>query len=160
MCSNGEQRYRCKVCNKSFKNNYIYCAYAENIDTQLVIFIKEGLGIRSISRILGISKTTVSKRILQIASNIQKPMVPMGGTYELDELCTYISNKKKRTWVAYALSRKTKVIVDLTIIFFGNSFSVSMNFWAYMMQLMNETFVWSEAHQRFHLWRFLFHSPV
>lgn len=111
-CPRGAQRYKCGDCSKSTKDNYNYRAYSNNINNDLTVFVKEGLGIRSISRILGISKTTVAKRILLISSLVRKPVVKMGEVYELDELCTYIGNKKKRIWVAYAISRKTRAVVD------------------------------------------------
>ena len=53
--STGKQRYRCKHCQKRFITDYTYKAYLPNSDTKITQLTKEGLGIRSTARILGIS---------------------------------------------------------------------------------------------------------
>ncbi|MDH4471108.1 MAG: hypothetical protein QE487_00790 [Fluviicola sp.] len=66
------------------------------MNTKLVQLIKEGCGIRSISRILVISPTTVIHRVLLIARRLYRTTpIAMKRTYEVDELFTYIGNKKK-----------------------------------------------------------------
>jgi len=42
------------------------------------MLMKEGLGFRSISRVLDISLNTVSRRILKIADSIVPPIILMG----------------------------------------------------------------------------------
>ncbi|MET3034452.1 transposase, partial [Flavobacterium johnsoniae] len=61
---------------------------------EIVLFTREGLGIRSTARILKISATTLLKGIVSIARNITKPIISKGKTYKVDELCTYIRHKK------------------------------------------------------------------
>ncbi|WP_019969150.1 IS1/IS1595 family N-terminal zinc-binding domain-containing protein [Segatella maculosa] len=72
---NGKQRYQCKYCHKRFITDYTYKAYLPDTDSKIIQLTKEGLGIRSTARVLGISVTTLLKRILQIASNIKQPPI-------------------------------------------------------------------------------------
>jgi len=81
----GKQRYSCKKCNKRFIINYSYNAYKSNINQQIILFTKEGLGIRSTARVLRISVTTLLKQIITIAEGIQQPPIAMGTSYEVDE---------------------------------------------------------------------------
>jgi len=100
--SNGNQRYKCSVCQKRQQIDYRYNAYKRDINKEIVLFTKEGLGIRSTARILKISATTLLKRILAIARNIQQPIISKEKNYEVDELCTYIRHKRNFIWLVYA----------------------------------------------------------
>ena len=44
----GKQRFFCKECSKSFIQDYTYNACKPNTNQQIILFTKEGLGIRSI----------------------------------------------------------------------------------------------------------------
>lgn len=74
--------------------------------------IKEEVGINSISRLLNVSKMTVLKKILKIASKVVKLPIPKGITIEIDELKTYTKSKTNEHWVVAAYCRKTKKIID------------------------------------------------
>ena len=52
--STGKQRYRCKNCRKRFITDYTYKAYLSGTNPKIIQLTKEGLGIRSTARILGI----------------------------------------------------------------------------------------------------------
>lgn len=41
--------------------------------------------------------------------------IPLGGDYEVDELCTYCGNRTRRVWVAYALERSSRRVVALGV---------------------------------------------
>ena len=71
---NGKQRYQCKYCHKRFITDYTYKAYLPDTDSKITQLTKEGLGIRSTAQVLGISVTTLLKRILQIASKSKAPI--------------------------------------------------------------------------------------
>lgn len=111
----GKQRYLCKICKATRVENYTYCAYQSNIDQQIMLLTKEGLGIRSTARVLQISTTTLLKRILLVAKSIKQPMIPIGKEYEVDELCTFIGKKSMRVWLVCALERKSRKIVSFNI---------------------------------------------
>lgn len=73
--------------------NYSYNAYHKGTNHNIQQLIKEGVGINSISRLLSISKTTVLKKILIIASAVVKPPIPKDITIEIDELKPIIKVK-------------------------------------------------------------------
>jgi insertion element IS1 protein InsB len=111
----GNQRYKCSVCKQRQQITYFYNAYKPGIDKNIVVLTKEGVGIRSTARILKISTTTLLKRIITIAQNISKPIIPKGKQYEVDEMCTYIKHKRNCIWLVYALERKSKNVVSFAV---------------------------------------------
>jgi len=111
----GRQRYLCKCCGKTYLLNYIRKAYLPAINTVLVQLLKEGCSTRSISRLLCIAPGTVTKRIHYIARTIKPPFLSLYSTYELDEMSTYIGNKKNRQWIAYALCRENGKVADFRV---------------------------------------------
>jgi insertion element IS1 protein InsB len=113
---NGTQRYVCKACKKCFQQNYVYAGCQWFINGQVATLVREGCGIRSIGRILKISCTTVIGRIKSIAkSTVRLFPILQGKEYEVDEMRTYIGNKKRLYWVVYALRRDTKEVIDFKV---------------------------------------------
>ncbi|MBS7252809.1 IS1 family transposase [Flavobacterium branchiicola] len=113
--ANGVQRYKCKICKRKQQSSYSNKACYNSLDQQIIIFTKEGLGIRSTARILKISTTTLLKRILLIAENIQRPIIAMGKIYEVDEMATFIKTKKRLIWIVYALERESGRVVSFNV---------------------------------------------
>jgi IS1 family transposase len=112
---NGKQRYLCKNCSKRFIEFYSYNAYRKTISDKITRLTKEGLGIRSTARYLKISTTTLLKRILFIASKIKLPKIVMHQHYEVDEIKSFLSRKKRAIYIVYALNRATKEVVSFNI---------------------------------------------
>ncbi|NQY11229.1 MAG: IS1 family transposase [Flavobacteriales bacterium] len=112
---NSVQRYRCTECRRVFQKEYKYKAYEVVVNSNVVSFLKEGCGIRSIARLCGISTTTVMCRILKISKHINRPVMAVGKEYELDEMCTFIGNKSNRVWIAYTLRKDTKEVMDFRV---------------------------------------------
>lgn len=108
---NGKQRFQCTLCKKTSVLNYSYQACRKNINSKIIRLTKEGMGIRSISRFLRISTTTLFKRIINISDCIQPPSVNYNKIYEVDELRTYIGNKKQIIWLVYALEKESKNVI-------------------------------------------------
>lgn len=109
------QRYYCKECHKTFIAIYHNQAYHPHINHQITSLIKESCGIRSISRLLHISTTTLLKRILCIATNTPRPSITTGGHYEVDEMCSFIKMKSRMIWIVYAMERNTKSVVSFNV---------------------------------------------
>jgi insertion element IS1 protein InsB len=103
------------VCRKTFITSYTNLAYHATTNQKIVSLIKERCGVRSISRLLGISVTTIQRRKLKISAQIKRPPIQFGKEYEVDELCTFLGYKKKRLWVVYALRRGDNEVVDLRV---------------------------------------------
>ena len=111
----GVQRFVCKNCGKTKQKSYTYRAYSKATNDQIVLFLKEGMGIRSISRVLKISSTTVLKRIISLSRSIRKPSILIGQSYEVDEMYTYLGNKENRICITYALDRKSRKVVSFSV---------------------------------------------
>lgn len=77
---------------------------------------KEGCGIRSISRILELSHTTVVNRIVKIGSSIRRQTsVLPGKQYQMDELFTYVGCKDNSICVAYAFECDISGVIDFVV---------------------------------------------
>lgn len=113
--TNGIQRLYCRFCRKAWQISYVYNAYFDKTNPLIIGFIKEGCGIRSIARLLQISTTTLMRRIIKIAKTIKQPTLFMNKTYEADELCTYVKNKKNKIWIACAMEKEGKKVVRFFI---------------------------------------------
>lgn len=84
-----KQRYKCKSCGKYQQDIYTYKRYDSKDDENIKLLNAEGVGIRSMSRILGYSKRTIIRRILYLASKIVKPIyMENNQVYEVDEMWT------------------------------------------------------------------------
>lgn len=136
--ASSKQRFRCSQCKKSFIADYSYTACTTS-NHQIKILLTEGCGIKSISRILSISPTTVLKRIKALAQTITMPTISINKEYELDEICTYVKNKSRLRWIVYAIRKDTKEVVDFTV---GNRTNKTL-------KKVTETLILSEAKQVF-----------
>jgi len=86
--SNGKQRFYCKECRESFVEEYSNYGCELGINDVIVNLLKEGCGTNSISRLLKISKTSVTRKILKIASSIKRPPILLGREYEVGAYAT------------------------------------------------------------------------
>lgn len=48
--ANGTQRYECKHCHRKQQEGYTYNAYSPEVNEKIVLYTKEGTGIRSTAR--------------------------------------------------------------------------------------------------------------
>ena len=95
---------------------YSYKACNFNTNELIKSLLKEGCGIRSISRIIKISKNTVLSRMLKISNDIKTPYFQkLGSKFEVDEIWSFIGNKDNVTWITYAIERDTKNIIDFIV---------------------------------------------
>ena|SRR5665213_2929231 len=110
--ANGKQKWKCKICFKYQQSTYSYQGYVIS-DEIIKRFIAEGVGLRSMSRLLRISCTTIIKRIRAIAKDISPPpLFKANQVYEVDEMHTFIFSKVRECWITYAIERTTKQVVD------------------------------------------------
>jgi insertion element IS1 protein InsB len=113
---NSKQKYRCKACRKYQQVVYDNKAYELTTNQSIVTLLVEGMGIRSIARVLKIALSTVVTRIKKIARSIKKPNLAVrNNIYEIDELWTYIKSKSNETWIMYALDRQSKMVLDFRV---------------------------------------------
>lgn len=108
----GVQRSLCKVCGREQQEGYYYKASEASITEEVIRLVKEGVGIRGMSRILGISIGTVINRIKDAGRKIHKPFnTSVNGIYEIDELWTYVGRKEEEVWITYSIDRVKKTIL-------------------------------------------------
>ena len=113
---NGSQRLYCVVCRKYQQTVYRRVAYQPEITGLVGDLLCEGVGVRGISRVLGIAVGTVISRIRRLGQKVCKPSgLSSGRAFEVDELWTYVGKKSNEYWVAYALERQTKQVVDFIV---------------------------------------------
>lgn len=110
-----KQRFHCKQCNVKFLSAYTYHACLSQINNQIVVLLREGLGMRSICRILKIALNTLISRIKKISNSIKRPIVSEGNSYEVDEIRTYIKKKTSLIWIVYAIERTSKRVVSYAV---------------------------------------------
>ena len=111
----GIQRYQCTKRGRYQQSEYRYQACRPSIDDWIIRLNRETCGISSISRLLKISKTTVIRRIKLLSSQINKPLIYKGKTYEVDELKTYVKKKADECWVCSAVERQTGNVADIFV---------------------------------------------
>ena len=112
---NGKVRYHCKSCLRYFQGSYRYQSFVTE-DKAIISLTKESCGIRSISRILNISSSTVIRRTKKIAKGLTRPYpILKGKCYEVDELFTYVGHKKNRLCICYSLEPKSGEIIDIVV---------------------------------------------
>ncbi len=112
----GSQRYKCKLC--KYRSILKHSSYRASLSTKrkaLQLYL-EGLGFRSIGRILEYSHVSVYKWIKSYGEKIDKlKSLETIKHVELDEMHTYVSNKKIIDGYGYLLIdlRKKLSIVSL-----------------------------------------------
>jgi insertion element IS1 protein InsB len=112
----GKQRYYCKGCRRSFQMSYLYRACGDRMTNKIISLTREGCSLRSISRLLKISITTIIRRIKAYARALSRPFAILRGKeYEVDEMRTYVGNKSRPYWIVYALEKNTKEVIDFRV---------------------------------------------
>ncbi len=113
---NGKQRYHCKSCKCNFQLEYTYKAYQSNVNEFIKCLLKEGCGVRSISRIINISTKTVLSRMLKISKAIKIPYFEKQGCkFEVDEMFIKIANGENQNWLIYGIERETKSLIGFVV---------------------------------------------
>lgn len=101
---NNVQRYYCKECARYFQESYRYNAYENTTNLLLIKLLKESCSVLGIARVLNISKNTVLSRMLKISKQVKVPhFCTLGCAFEVDEMWSFVGNKKNVTWITYAI---------------------------------------------------------
>jgi putative ATPase subunit of terminase (gpP-like) len=110
---NGRQRYKCKGCSHYFSVKKPIRHKSNETKQMAIKMYLEGLGFRTIGRLLNISHQTVYKWVKQLGEEHQirfddKQEIDL---VELDEIHSYTKHKKNYCWAWIAISRHTKRIL-------------------------------------------------
>lgn len=90
--------------------------YDPRDDKRIKTYNSQGVGVRSMSWILGCYEATIIRRILYLASKITKPIYSEHNeVYEVDEMWTFIGSKNPSSysWITHAINRRTCHVIDV-----------------------------------------------
>ncbi|WP_076611660.1 IS1-like element ISMac16 family transposase [Methanosarcina acetivorans] len=108
----GRQRYKCHDCGYNYSVELKSTASSPLVKRQALQLYLEGLGFRSIGRFLGVSHVSVQKWIKKFGQEIEELKSENEiSIVELDEMHTYISNKKY-CWIWIAVDRVGKKFIN------------------------------------------------
>jgi len=96
LTESGSQRYKCGKCNRRYTPEPKEHGYPNEMRQQAVKLYADGVNYRRIGRILGVDHVTVMLWVKAHSDQLadQPPQPPEVGVVEMDELFTYIGNKK------------------------------------------------------------------
>jgi transposase len=94
--SAGSQRMRCQACGYRYTPLPKPGGYALDLRTQALKLYVDGLNFRRIGRLLGVHHQTVINWVNAVAERVADaiPQPPGAETVELDELYTFVGQKK------------------------------------------------------------------
>lgn len=105
-----KQRYKCNKCQRRFVLK-IKVKRDKKKEEFLVQLYLEGLGIRSIARILEINHVEIQRLIKRLGAE-RKTVRPLySGAIEIDEIYYYTKKKARKRWLWLAVCKDTKRIL-------------------------------------------------
>ncbi len=91
----GRQRYKCHDCGYNYTVEIKSTAFFASVKRQALQLYLEGLGFRSIGRVLGVSHVSVQRWIKKFGQELEALKSESEiSIVEMDEMHTYIGNKK------------------------------------------------------------------
>ncbi len=109
----GRQRYKCSDCGYNYTVELKSTAFSASVKKQALQLYLEGLGFRSIGRVLGVSHVSAQKWIKKFGKELEALKSENEiSIVELDEMHTYIGNKKKYCWIWIAVDRVGKKFIN------------------------------------------------
>ncbi|ENF4439120.1 IS1 family transposase, partial [Salmonella enterica subsp. enterica serovar Anatum] len=111
----GHQRYRCQLCHRTFQLDYAYRACQPGMKEQIVALAMNNAGIRDTARALHISINAVVRTFKKLSprcvtthplDNLQIQLI-----CEVDEMWSFVGNKKQQRWLWYAWEPRLKRII-------------------------------------------------
>ena len=109
----GRQRYKCHDCGYNYTVELKSTAFSTSVKKQALQLYLEGLGFRSIGRFLGVSHVSVQKWIKKFGQELENLKSENEiSIVELDEMHTYVGNKKKYCWIWIAVDRVGKKFIN------------------------------------------------
>ncbi len=97
----GKQCYKCLDCGRQFVESPIERSYRPEVRQLCLKMYLNGMGLRGIERVTEIHHTTIMHWIRE--AGIKLPNAPEGEEIpeitEIDELQTFVGNKKNKVWI-------------------------------------------------------------
>ena len=109
----GKQSYRCKDCGYQYVENPISRAYPIEVKQLCLKMYLNGMGFRAIARVTEIDHTTIINWVKEagelLSDEPQDSEIPE--ITEIDELQTFVGNKKNKLWIWTVVNHKQKGIL-------------------------------------------------
>ena len=109
----GKQSFRCKNCGYQYVENPIQRAYSIEVKQLCLKMYLNGMGFRAIARVMEIDHTTIMNWVEEAGKLLpdepQEDEIPE--ITEIDELQTFVGNKKNKLWIWTVVNHKKKGII-------------------------------------------------
>ncbi|MGF7483996.1 IS1 family transposase [Providencia sp. SP181] len=116
--STGHQRYRCQGCSRSFQLDYEYRACQPGTKDKIIDLTMNNAGIRDTARALHISINAVVRTFKKLlprqVTSLRLDNLHIELLCEVDELWSFVANKKQQRWLWYAWEPRLKRIIAHT----------------------------------------------
>ena len=113
----GRQCHKCKQCGRQFLEAYHPRRYSDEVKQLCIKMYLNGMGLRGIQRVTEIHHTTIMRWIRQ--AGVSLPDAPesreIPEVTELDELQTFVGNKRNKLWIWTAVNHKQAGILAWVI---------------------------------------------
>lgn len=104
----------CVKCKRSQQRDYTYNAYCSSTNLTIYKLLINSSGMSDISRVLSISRNTVTSRILKMAKHVKRPLyLERFQTYEVDEM--FVKRHNGRAYLSYAINNNTLQVIDFVV---------------------------------------------
>ncbi len=113
----GRQCYKCKQCGRQFLELYRPWRYSDEVKQLCIKMYLNGMGLRGIERVTEIHHTTVMHWIREAGHSLtdapESEEIPE--VTDLDELQTFVGNKRNKLWIGSAVNHKQAGILAWVI---------------------------------------------
>lgn len=114
--STGMQNFLCKSCGKQFQREYFYRGADPVVKAQVKSALLHGSGIRDCTKVFGISPNATLRLLLKEGAKVViRPQYKFYPRIQIDELHSFVHQKRKKVWIFYAYAPDTKEILAITM---------------------------------------------
>ena len=112
----GKQNYRCQVCGRQFVADPASRAHSPTLRRCVLSALNERMSLRGAERVFKVSRQTIARWLEEAAAEVEDEfmrVLPPNTllTLEMDEVWSFISQKKNPSWLWEALDRATLRVV-------------------------------------------------
>ncbi len=112
-----KQHYRCQVCGRQFVADPASRAHSPTLRRCVLAALNERMSLRGAERVFKVSRQTIARWLEEAAAEVEDEfmrVLPLSNTLltlEMDEVWSFIGQKKKQFWLWVALDRATRRVV-------------------------------------------------
>jgi insertion element IS1 protein InsB len=112
---NGQQNDQCKSCGVQFQEHYIYEGCKPKVKASIIEHIVHNCGVKDTAKLCKVSASTVVNQVLKEASkrSISYPKGTAFKSIQIDEMWSYVGNKKAKRWLLHAYDKASKQTIAI-----------------------------------------------